>query len=356
MGSFRPLEIMPTQEIKAVLVGCGGMAQTWMESAAKTPGLKIVGLTDLNRSAAEKYAEKYHLEPSVVFNSLTDALKAAKPDVVFDVTIPAAHESVTIEALRAGVHVLGEKPLSDSLEKARRMVATARASGRIYAVIQNRRYEPNIQRVARTLRSEAIGAVEEVHADFFIGAHFGGFRDAMDDPLIVDMAIHTFDAARYIAAADPVSVYCHSFSASRSWYRGDASAVVIFEMKGPHGEPIVFSYRGSWCSEGQPTSWNSSWRVVGRRGTLLWDGEAGIKASAIKEGGKHGFHSEMSDVEIPNVTVEHLGHTGLIREFVECVRTGSRPQTHCEDNIKSLAMVLAAVESRKCGKKVKVEW
>lgn len=332
------------------------MAHAWMDAALKTPGLRIVGLADLNKPTAVALAEKFKQPPEAIFHSLADALQATKPDAVFDVTIPAAHEAVTIEALRGGAHVLGEKPLSDSLDKARRMIAVAHETGRTYAVIQNRRYEPNIQRVAKTLRGGAIGEIEELHADFFIGAHFGGFRDAMDDPLIVDMAIHTFDAARYIAAADPVSVYCHSFGPPRSWYRGHASAIAVFEMKGPGGEPIVFSYRGSWCAEGQMTSWNSSWRAIGRRGSLLWDGDAGIKASAVKADGKHGFHSEMAGVEIASATVEHTGHAGLIREFTDCIRTGKRPQTICDDNVKSLAMVLAAVESRKCGKKVDVEW
>jgi predicted dehydrogenase len=332
------------------------MANHWMEVAMKTPGLRVVGLTDIRRPAAEAMAKKHGLPESVVFDTLTEALDRAKPQAVFDVTVPAAHERVTVEALRAGAHVLGEKPLADSLDKARRMIAAAHEAGRIYAVIQNRRYEPNIQRVARTLRGGALGAVEEIHADFFIGAHFGGFRDEMDDPLIVDMAIHTFDAARYIGAADPVSVYCHSFNPPRSWYKGHASALAVFEMRGPGGEPIVFSYRGSWCAEGPSTSWNSAWRIVGARGTLLWDGEGNVEARAIKPGGKHAFQSEVSGVEIPGVTVEHPGHAGLIREFLDCIRTGETPQTVCDDNVKSLAMVLAAVESRKRGEKVKVEW
>jgi predicted dehydrogenase len=314
--------------------------------------MTLVGLVDVNRAAAEAMADKKGLPREVVFDSLAQAIERAKPDAVFDVTVPAAHEGVTVEALRAGCHVLGEKPLSDALDKAQRMVSTAKQASRIYAVIQNRRYEPNIQRVRKVIESGAIGDIEELHADFFIGAHFGGFRDEMDFPLILDMAIHTYDAARYISGADPVSVYAHSFNPKRSWYKGDASAIVVFEMT----NDVVFSYRGSWCAEGLHTSWNSDWRAVCRKGTLKWNGEAEIKAMAVKEGGKHAFHSEMAEVAIPEVTVEHQGHAGLIREFVECVRIGRRPQTHCEDNIKSLAMVLAAVESARSGKKVPVKW
>jgi predicted dehydrogenase len=64
----------------------------------------------------------------------------------------------------------------------------------------------------------------------------------------------------------------------------------------------------------------------------------------------------MVDVPVTVEPLEHKGHEGLIHEFVQCVRTGSRPETSCQDNIKSLAMVLAAVESVKKGRRVPVRW
>jgi predicted dehydrogenase len=202
------------------------------------------------------------------------------------------------------------------------------------------------------LRDGGIGAVEEVHADFFIGAHFGGFRDEMAFPLILDMSIHTFDASRFLSGADPVSVTCHAWNPKRSWYKGDASAVAVFEFT----KGIVFSYRGSWCAEGLHTPWNSHWRIVGSKGCATWDGAETLKAQSVKKGGKHGFFSEMEDVPVPPLAMEHTGHGALMREFVTAVRTGKKPETASEDNIKSLAMVMAAVESAKTGKRVKVKW
>lgn len=55
-------------------------------------------------------------------------------------------------------------------------------------------------------------------------AHFGGFRDKMPSPLILDMAIHHFDLARYMSGADPVAVYAKEFNPAGSWYKGDVSA------------------------------------------------------------------------------------------------------------------------------------
>jgi predicted dehydrogenase len=271
---------------------------------------------------------------------------------VFDVTIPGAHESVVIEALRHGKHVLGEKPMSESLESARRMVAAAEKAGKIYAVTQNYRYQPAIRSLKAFLSTNAIGPVEETHADFYMGAHFGGFREEMAFPLLLDMSIHTFDAARFLTGANPVSVYCHAFNPRRSWYKGDGSAIAIFEMT----DGIVFSYRGSWCNEGLNTPWNSTWRVLGSKGTVTWDGAEGFKAQAVKPDSPATFNREQLNLEVPMLAMPHTNHVALMHEFVAAVQGGKTPETICQDNIRSLAMVLAAVESAKTGKKVNVVW
>lgn len=342
--------MMSSEPLKIVVVGCGNMSNAWLRAVTGMDEARVVGLVDLNRDNALHRAEQYDLGASVVFPSLADALASTKADIVFDVTIPDAHDAVTIEALRSGCHVLGEKPMSVDMARARNMVAEAEKAGRLYAVIQNRRYEPNIQAVRRLVTSAAVGKPQEIHSDFFLGPHFGGFRDEMPHPLLVDMAIHTFDQARHIGGVDPVAVYCHAFNPARSWYKGDASAIAIFEMSGG----LTYCYRGSWCAEGINTSWNSRWHIVTDRGAITWDGEAEIDAAYTKVNDEQ--KRETVHVDVPREEVEHLGHAGLIREFVGCVRNGGTPQTICTDNIKSLAMVIAAVKSAETGQRVNVEW
>lgn len=352
-----------SNNVKVVVVGCGSMANAWVKIAKAAPQTQIVGLVDMRREAAEAMAAKYDLPPTIVFDTLKQAITATQPDAVFDVTIPAAHHKVTIEALRAGCHVLGEKPMSDTLATARRMVAEAKKAGKLYAVTQTRRPNHSMATIQSFLKSGEIGRVEEAHCDFYIGAHFGGFRDEMDDVLLLDMAIHTFDQARMLTGADPVAVYCHSFNPKRSWYKGDACAVAIFEMQTPtpgKGD-VVFTYRGSWCAEGLNSSWESNWRILASRGTLLWDGFADIRAQRVKKDGKPGFISELENVPVEKVTLDYQGHEYLIRDFLECVRAGGRRTRNkrmcpCDDNIKSLAMVLAAVKSAKSGKREKIVW
>lgn len=334
--------------LKAVLVGCGGISRAWLDAIRQIPDLALVGLVDLNEAAARQRAAEYGWTTALIGADLAATLDKTHPDIVFDCTVPEAHVQVTLTALARGCHVLGEKPLADSIANARRMVAAAREAGKLYAVIQNRRYDPQIRRLRSFLASGALGDLTTVNCDFYIGAHFGGFRDAMRHVLLLDMAIHTFDAARFIAGADAQAVYCHEWNPAGSWYTHGASAAAIFEMTGG----IVYTYRGSWCAEGLNTTWECGWRIIGARGSVTWDGAGGFQAQVVAQTG--GFHSEMRDVALPPYTAADKtgGHTGLIREFVQCVQTGATPETVAGDNIHSLEMVFGAIESAETGRRV----
>jgi predicted dehydrogenase len=337
-------------KLTAVMAGCGGISRAWLDAIRTIPDLQMVGFVDINEEAARARAGQYEWNDAAIGTDLAEVLGRTNPDVVFDCTVPEAHIQVALTALGHGCHVLGEKPLADSMDNARRAVAAAQAAGKTYAVIQNRRYDPNIRRLSAFLASGVIGPVTTVNVDFYIGAHFGGFRDHMRHVLLLDMAIHTFDAARLLAAADPHAVYCHEWNPEGSWYDQDAAAVAIFEMT----RNIVFTYRGSWCAEGLNTTWESEWRIVGTQGSVRWDGAAGFQAQVVADTG--GFFSTWREVEIPPADPGDRigGHGGVIADFVRCVQTGATPETAAADNIKSLAMVFGAIESAETGKRVEI--
>ena len=187
-----------------------------------------------------------------------------------------------------------------------------------------------------------------VNADFFTGPHFGGFRDEMDHVLLLDMAIHSFDQGRMLMQADPLSVYCHEWNPENSWYKHGASAQCIFEMS----DGIVFNYRGSWCAEGLNTSWHCDWRIVCEKGTVTWDGDSEIKAEIISK--PEGWIYEHEELEVPVDDIPYKKHKGVIMEFVDAIQNGKEPQTICTDNIKSLAMVISAIESAEKESKVTI--
>jgi predicted dehydrogenase len=336
--------------MRVVLSGCGGISDLWLAAIRQTPSLTLVGLIDIAEEAARAKAAKHQLDVAI-HTDLSRALQDLTPEVVFDCTIPEAHHSVTLTALAHGCHVLGEKPMADTLAQAYEMIEAARRANKVYAVMQNRRFDPNIRAIREVLQSGLIGEITTVTSDFYLAAHFGGFRDTMPHVLIKDMAIHNFDAARFLSGEDPVSVYCHEWNPKGSWYHHGASAHAIFEMT--HG--VVFSYRGSWCSEGLHTPWESHWRVIGSQGSLTWDGATGLRCEVV--GKPEGFIYQHVTPELPTLTQGAMPdwHTRAIQAFTRALETGTMPETNCTDNIKSLQMVFGAIESAQTAQKVLIQ-
>lgn len=330
------------------------MARGWVK-ALDHPQLagrvEIVGLVDRDASAAERLRNEFGLS-KVPFGSDLDAMLATlTPDILFDVVVPDARGSVVATGLARGCHVLSEKPMATSLEEARNLVRLAHQAERVHAIVQNRRYIPGVRAIRRMLESGTLGELTALHADFFIGAHFGGFRDLMQNVLLLDMAIHTFDAARFMSNRDAEAVYCLETNPAGSWYAHGAAANAIFELQ----DGVVFTYRGSWAAEGANTSWESTWRIIGTRGTVLWDGAEHFEARIVT--GSDGFHRPLADLEVlpaANDSQTH-GHVSVIAEFVDAVESGRTPETAGNDNIKSLAMVFGAIESARTGERIKVQ-
>ena len=329
---------------RAIVVGAGGISKVWFEAlAAEQVG--VAAVVDLDKSRAQSRIDEFKLA-AMASTNLSAAIKKHRPDFVIDLTVPDSHCAVTCKALRLGCHVIGEKPMAPTMAQAMRMVAASEKSGKLYMVSQSRRWDVNHELTRRMAGGGVIGDITSLNCDFYIGAHFGGFRDEMQSPLILDMAVHHFDLARYLSGADPLAVYAREFNPAGSWYKGDAAASCIFEMT----NGIVFTYRGSWCAEGFHTSWNGDWRIIGSRGTILMEKDQLPRGQAVAGG--EGFHRPLKDVELPPGRLEHAQFRGSLREMLAFLRTGARPQTECRDNIKSLAMVLAAIESSRKGRRV----
>lgn len=335
-----------TPRFRIALVGCGGMANTWVEYALQRSDAEIVALVDLNADTSRELAAKHGLS-APTFTDLPAALSATGATLVFDVTVPEAHEQVTTTALAAGCHVFGEKPLATSMAQARRMVAAAERSGRTYAVMQNRRFQPQIRALRGLIQAGTIGTPGQLTAQFFIGAHFGGFRDQMDSPLLLDMAVHTFDQARFITGQNAVAVYCREFHPPGSWYAGAAAASCIFELEGG----LVFTYTGSWCAEGARTSWEGEWRVVGSQGTAIWDGAADPSAEVV-DPGQTGFLRDTRRVAVRVEASDRSGHFAALDEMFSAVLEGRPPETDGTDNLHTMAMVFGALESARTGQRV----
>jgi predicted dehydrogenase len=333
---------MPTE--RAVVVGAGGISGAWFPRLIEEQvGIPAVVDLDIDRARGRIAEHKLDAEAST---DLSAMLEKHQPDFVVDLTVPEAHCEVTCTVLKAGCHVIGEKPMAASMDEAREMVRTSEETGKLYVVSQSRRWNARHDVIRRVVESGDLGELTTINCDFYIGAHFGGFRDEMPSPLILDMSIHQFDLARFMGGVDPVAVYALEFNPKGSWYAGDVAASCIFEMT----DGVVFTYRGSWCAEGCHTSWAGNWRVIGTQGTLLYEQDEDPHGQLVA--GDEGFNRPLKDLDIPKPHMEHTDMHGALREMLHFLRTGEVPRTECHDNIKSLAMVFGAIESSKRGERV----
>ena len=335
-------------EFRAILVGAGGMGRAWGKNLLDHPEVELAAWVDIKKEAAASAAEELQIKNLQTYDDLSKAIAEIKPDFVVDVTIPEAHHDVTLTALTAGLPVIGEKPMAHSMAAAREMVAASEKSGKLYMVSQSRRYDARIAAYKKLVR-ENLGKLGILNSDFYIGAHFGGFRDVMEHVLLLDMAIHTFDAARYITDTDPISVYCEEFNPEWSWYQGASGANALFEMS----NGLHYTYRGCWSAEGRMTSWEGEWRAVGENGTATWNGFEQIKADKLEKSG--GFHSKMESKDA-EITPEVGGISGSLSDFLNALKHGTTPMGECHDNIKSLAMVFSSIESAMCGNRVPIHY
>ncbi len=210
------------EPVRLVQVGAGAMGQAWLRTIAASPDVVLVGLVDLDADVARRAAADHGLGDVAIGTDLGAVLAEVDADGVVNVTVPRAHRETSEVALAAGVPVLCEKPLADTVAAAWAMVEAAERAGRLLMVSQSRRYWRNL--VAYRRQIEQIGPVGTVACQFFKAPHFGGFREQMAEPLLVDMAIHQFDLARLLIGADPVTVSCDAYNPSWSWFAGNAAA------------------------------------------------------------------------------------------------------------------------------------
>jgi predicted dehydrogenase len=331
---------MTETKMRVVVVGAGAVAGFWVEPLRRRAD--VVALVEIDDAHARDALARFELDcPGL--SSLDQALSSLSPDVVVNLTPPEHHRRVTEQAFDASCHVLTEKPMAATFEDAVAMVQAARRAKRTLAVMQNRRHHPAIRRLRQGVVDGEIGQPMALSADMSMAPrHVAGHLPAHPHPLLLDMAVHTFDQARFLSGAEALAVVCHEFTAPHSWYAGPAAAIATFELD----DGAVFSYRGNWISAGFPTSYDSAWRISGADGTAVWD-SFGAPACEVAIGlpperGAAEVRRTTWDVPAPR---DRTGHVAAIDELFDALESGRRPETEGAENLGTLAMVFAAIRS-----------
>jgi predicted dehydrogenase len=281
-------------------------------------------------------------------------MDAVEADAVLITAPMEAHVPLAIQAMRAGKHVLVEKPFAGSVAEAMEAVQVAEETGKVLQVSQNYRFYPAPRTVAALVAEGAMGEVGPVSIDFrkwSNDAEPGTNRHyRYVHPLLFDMAIHHFDLMRLVLGKNPVRVYAQQSDPRWSKFVEEASASVIVTFE----DDTVVSYRGSWVSSGEPTFWGGEWHMECEQGEIVWTsregGDAGTKGDKVTlrpRGGK------AKDAPLEKMPV--WGRSAGVLAFKEAIETGVEPENSGRRNLGSLALMEAAARSLASGEAEPVE-
>lgn len=206
--------------VKLAIIGTGGMANAHAERFAKVEGCELVAACDVDYDRAAAFSEKHRIPKA--FGSATELLAKSKCEAVSIVTPDPFHAPLSIQCLKAGLHVLCEKPLAVTYPDARKMVAAAKKAGVINMVNLSYRDWPAIQAVAGLVQSGGIGEVRHVEASYLqawlASKVWGDWRTTPawlwrlssghgSKGVLGDVGVHIVDFATY--PVGPISsVYC----------------------------------------------------------------------------------------------------------------------------------------------------
>ena len=254
------------KDVRVILVGLGARARIWRRVLTANPACRIVGLVDTN---AEAVAAALAETPDAVGGStLAEVASMTAADAVILSTPPGGRADQIAAACDAGLAILAEKPLADSVAAAEAHVARAAAAGVPLCVGLNFRYLAVTQALKALVASEQLGPPEFGHFTYERWRdgtlpHLNKYPLTMDQPMLWEQSIHHFDLMRFVYDADPVAIAARTFNPSWSMYRGDAnvSALITFTRG------IQVTYQGTWAGNWQRLGFN--WRTECRHGIAV---------------------------------------------------------------------------------------
>jgi predicted dehydrogenase len=189
--------------LRLALLGCGAISQWHRRACAEVPRVRIAACIDTDESRARTAARE---SGAASFASLEQALAAVEFDAVVVMLPHRLHEPASLAVLAAGKHLLLEKPMATTLDACERILAAARASGRVLMVGETAQYWPEVLAARRLVVAGRIGRVLGARAmaqyaptpEFYADGSWRLSRDDMGGGLAIDTAPHFVRALRLL--------------------------------------------------------------------------------------------------------------------------------------------------------------
>lgn len=322
------------------VIGAGGIVSAHLD-AYRTAGWEVAAICNRTRSKAEAKAAEFAPNARVT-DRWEEVLADPSIDVVDITPHPADRLPIIEAALKAGKHVLSQKPFVLDLEEGRRLVALARDKGVKLAVNQNGRCAPHLAWMREAVRAGLVGEVISTHASIHWnhGWVSGTPFETIEDLILYDFGIHWFDFLRSVIGPRAVSVFASSATASGQTAKAPLLAQVLVRMEGGQASLI---FDGATPFGPRDTTY-----IAGTRGSLQSDGpDLGQQSVTL---------TTAAGVARPRLqgTWFNDGFRGAMGALLVAIEDGTEPANGAEENLDSLALAFAAIASRRTGQEVRV--
>jgi predicted dehydrogenase len=335
------------------IVGAGniGAVHARLIGALADEGVKLTAVVNRNLQRAELLTERYGGRP---YTSAAEAYAHEEIDAV-SVCVPSSlHAEVAVEALRAGKHVLVEKPVDITLEAADRIAEARRASGRTVAVVSQRRFQAPAAFIKDAVTSGRLGRVTSGVAEspFFRPQSYydsGDWRGTLAHDgggALMNQGIHALDLLIWMLGR-PVAVTAQTGRVAHDKIEvEDVAAATIRFDGGATG--VLLASTAAWPD--RPVRLT----VHGDRGTAVMadDRLAFFDSAEVRDPVAAGLLPLPAEPDRPGWTAVDHAQLAQYRDFVAAVRDGRSPAVSLEAGRQTLAVVLAVYESARTGRSV----
>jgi predicted dehydrogenase len=148
------------RKVKIGIVGCGGIANgKHLPAIQRNGNFEILAFCDIKKERAEEAKKQYGTESSKVYTDYRDLLKENELEAVYVLTPNKSHAEISIAAMKAGMHVMCEKPMAKSYEDGRRMLETAKETGKLLNIGYQNRYRADSIYLKRACDNGDLGEI-----------------------------------------------------------------------------------------------------------------------------------------------------------------------------------------------------